>query len=329
MKYLLVVLVLVICVRPNFGAHECSVIANSSTQCNQEGDLLIIQQNSQSLGQSAKFSKYRDTLTVHCFSLHGLNLSSLPVVDFSDVKNLVIQKCFIGDGRALSKIKENFSLKTIESLKIDCTNNNVLLTGRVFINFREVQSLTMNAGSSVTFGEDTFVQLVNLTTLQMNLFDIIPLPREIFRPLKKLETFEITSNGRVKNETKTLNFTFTPLANLQAFSMSRVRWPVKILNLLAHNYRLTFVEIIDNQIITLSENAFNGSSKIEKLNLTNNSITSLPARIFETQTDLVELYLSQNKLDALEDNLFNKSRDLEVIDLSYNKFVAFNFGYFH
>lgn len=304
-------------------ANNCESV--SKKVCFFNGDEMVFLQSSASGMTIAMYLKNRktQTLQVKCHSDSVLDLNSMKALDFSDVKYLDIQRCHIPNETFLSKIKEKFMLRTIESLTVDCTRNlNVSITQQTFESFAEVSSLSIFASANVSFAENSFVNFKNLRNLRMHVDDVTSLPRKLFKTLEKLETLQIENSGRAQHDTRALNFSFTTCINMQKFHISGVVWPLRISKILAHMHRLKSVAIINNRIESLSENAFKGSTEIETLNLTNNMITSLPARVFASQTDLVQLDLSHNELDSLEDDLFDENKDLEIIDLSHNKFSS-------
>ena len=302
----------------------CKTIKKTISECYSDRDSLIFMQNLKHLGNIVTFYRTLNnrTLKIQCHSHLGIDLNQLPKVSFEEVKTIELHKCSLEDENVLTTIKSSFAIKSVENLIIHLTKDKSesALTHHHFKGLKETKNLEIIASRSIKFDKNVFTNFLNLKTLKLSMHDIIILPFDVFKPLWKLETLDFSSSsGRMKNETKTLNFTLNSCINLKHFRLSRVRWPIHVRELLTYNRPLKTVKINGNEIKSLNQNVFLGSTEIEEISLEGNSIQSMPEAIFVSQSDLIKLDLSYNLISTLHDNIFLNNSDLESINLSNNK----------
>lgn len=309
--------------KPANNKNACQIIQKFKEKCYKRNNSLVFMQSTRELGNIVTFyrNETKNVLRIRCHSKNGIDLARLPVVNFNEVESIVLQQCSLSDNSVLAKIQSNFNITKLQSLDVESTLDQkfTTLSDQLFNGMNDLKDLSLTTNSYVEFDENVFKPLRNLSSLKLQVYDIISVPYNVFKPLWGLKTLLITSSGRVKNETKTLNFTLNSCINLKLFQLSEVRWPIHVLNLLSHNRRLKKVEITGNKIESLSEDVFKGSSEVEEIILSNNSIKILPAKMFSTQSDLVRLDLSHNQIEGLDDQTFEKNFDLESINLSCNR----------
>ncbi|CAH2001562.1 unnamed protein product [Acanthoscelides obtectus] len=82
---------------------------------------------------------------------------------------------------------------------------------------------------------------------------------------------------------------------------------------------LTKIELCQNKIFNVSQNAFKELSQLKMVDLSGNNLTSLEVNTFKSNTKLVKLDLSQNKIGFIPFKLFLNSATLETLVLSSNK----------
>lgn len=301
-------------------SHDCKIILRTLNECHIEDKWIYFMQNSPR--KIAQFSKNNSGfLKVECYTEFGILEDKIPKIDFSFlVKELEIYHCNFPTDSVLTKLKENFNLARLETLKIRLNEKkSFTLTGKLFEKFSELETMEIISSDKINYDENVFKAFKNLKSLKLLGNDITTLPYNVFKPLGKLEELSIVNSGRMKNETKTLNITLWECTNLQRFHMSGVRWPIHISNLLTTNGFLKKIEIVGNKLESISKNIFKGSTEIKEISLARNEIRNLSARIFATQSDVVEIDLSQNQLESLNDGIFAENYDLKVIDLSQNR----------
>ena len=81
------------------------------------------------------------------------------------------------------------------------------------------------------------------------------------------------------------------------------------------NGRLIF--IMKTDLTKLPETGFGQFKKLIGVNLSNNRIELISQNAFPAQTKLVAIYLQKNKIQTIEDGSF-KAPSLEILDLSFN-----------
>lgn len=301
---------------------ECETIKRTLKECHEGEKLLVFMQSSRQLGSTVTFYKSSaGVLKIECHSKLGIDMDLLPVVKFNTVESIEMHQCPLSNHTTLAELKKSFGLSGIKRLKIYLTRDSEssAIDEELFESFSDLESLEMITNSFVIFKEKAFKSLHNVKIVKLQVYDIIALPYNVFKPLRKLDTLTITNSGRTKDEAKTLNFTMNSCINLEHFTLSGVRWSIHVLNLLTYNRRLTTVKITDNRIKTFSENFLNGSSEVEEIILTLNHIKSLPAKIFSSQTSLIKLDLNHNEISSLDEGIFQENIDLETLNLSHNK----------
>lgn len=82
---------------------------------------------------------------------------------------------------------------------------------------------------------------------------------------------------------------------------------------------LTFLDLFNNQITTVHENAFLRNTQLQTLYLYNNPITTLPENLFQSQSGLVTLWLMQNRIADLPPNIFRPLQNLNELDIRTNQ----------
>lgn len=298
----------------------CTIIKRTLGECYDDGDSLVFMQSSKQLGNVVTF--YRSiserSLKIQCHSQFGIDLNRLPDLSFEEVKTIELHQCSMSNESVLTRIKSNFGIKRVQKLILRLTDV-ALLTHQHFKDLRELEIMELTAGEFTKFDSSVFRHFPELKSLKLMVYDVITLPYNVFKLLWKLETLELVNRGRMKNDTKSLNFTLNACINLKHFQLIGVRWPIHVSNLLTHNRFLQTVRIADNRVKSLSEKTFWGSSELKEIHLANNEIQSLPADIFTSQSELIKLALQQNQITMLDDNIFLNNTDLKSLDLSHNK----------
>lgn len=300
-------------------SHDCTIIRRTLKQCYPEEKWIYFMQSSPQ--KIAQFSRNNSGfLKVECYTDVGVLEDKIPKIDFSEVKELEVYHCNFPTDSVLTRMKENFNLTSLETLKIRLNEKRSFeLSAKLFEKFSGLENMEIISSDYVNYDENVFKVLKNLKSLKLLGNDITTLPYNVFKPLGKLEELSIVNSGRMKNETKTLNITLKWCINLQRFHMSGVRWPIHINNLLTNNGFLKRIEIVGNKLESINKNVFKGSTEIEEISLARNEIRNLSESIFATQSDVIKIDLSQNQLESLDDGIFAENYDLEVIDLSQNR----------
>lgn len=84
----------------------------------------------------------------------------------------------------------------------------------------------------------------------------------------------------------------------------------------------TLIDLINNHIQVIEEDAFAGLTRMERLYLIGNRLSELPGRIFANMPELVYLDLENNDLSRIESETFAENHRLRTIYLEYNQITA-------
>jgi len=82
---------------------------------------------------------------------------------------------------------------------------------------------------------------------------------------------------------------------------------------------LTTLNLSNNQITSIPENAFSGLTSLQELNLSVNRISEIPKDVFAMLTHLQRLSLSYNKISSIHENAFSGLTQLEELGLFCNQ----------
>ncbi|XP_070610962.1 leucine-rich repeat and transmembrane domain-containing protein 2 [Erythrolamprus reginae] len=85
---------------------------------------------------------------------------------------------------------------------------------------------------------------------------------------------------------------------------------------------------LNNQLSTLSEQAFSNLSALQRLDLSNNFLDQLPENVFRDLVNLTELQLRNNSIRSLDKDLLQNTNLLHQLDLSINGLAQIPSGIF-
>lgn len=211
------------------------------------------------------------------FSLSKINITMIDTRLFSTVypqlKELKLE------ANQLKRVPENLSgvFPSLERLQL--TTNQITSVGQAdFAGLRELVALRIDNNKLVEIRSDTFKSNSKLTSLflESNLIDSIS--TDAFKGLDKLTSLMLNDN-KLKNLPKGA---FKGFKNrFMQINLARNRIEHIPKSLFAVNQSYVFLDLSDNMISTIDENAFQEIS-IGVLNLRNNKLTSLSSKMFET-----------------------------------------------
>ncbi|XP_066449932.1 platelet glycoprotein Ib alpha chain isoform X2 [Eleutherodactylus coqui] len=131
-----------------------------------------------------------------------------------------------------------------------------------------------------------------------------------FKGLKALTELEATDNGMTSFEID---------LPLMLEELNLANNTLKTLPKVSQLPSLTILQLSNNLISNIPDNAFKGLKKLTRLELQHNQIYSLHEEVFEDLRSLIRLDLSHNQLWMLPDHLLSNVENLEILYLSGNR----------
>ncbi|XP_073507108.1 platelet glycoprotein Ib alpha chain [Phyllobates terribilis] len=145
------------------------------------------------------------------------------------------------------------------------------------------------------------------------------LSTSMFKGFKDLTELEVTDNGMTNFDIdipimiEDLNLANNSLRKLPKVSLLPA---------------LTTLQLSNNQISTIEDNAFTGLERLKMLKLQHNQIDSLSEEVFKSLPSLDHLDLSYNQLLYLPDRLLSSSENLVILYLSGNRLTEIPDNFF-
>lgn len=82
------------------------------------------------------------------------------------------------------------------------------------------------------------------------------------------------------------------------------------------------IDLSENQIKIISENAFADQGKLVELKLNKNHIYKISSEVLKPLQNLEEIWLQENKIEIIRNNLFSNNKNIKKMDLKSNKILA-------
>lgn len=317
MKVLEIILVIVIIKIGLCQSNErvCQIVKSSTKlMCDIQNDELMIRWD-----DYVRMIKNSEMIQFICRHSRSINFNGFPLVDLSDVRTMEVKGCSLTNQFTLNEIKNRFNLTHLVHMIVEAPVEKVSISSNLFQSYDNLLSLEFTTSKNYVLSENSFRELKSLQTLKLKTYDITTVPYNLFMPLSSLSKLDILSVAdRLKEDEKKFSLTFSECRKLEYFTMSGIRWPVK-LNL-TFDRMLTEIQLSNNNRISeVSENLFGLTTQIEKIDLSNNRLAHLPLNLLWNQGDLEKINLSHNELTYIENAFFCNNSDLEEIDLSFNR----------
>ncbi|XP_059058541.1 protein toll-like [Achroia grisella] len=158
-----------------------------------------------------------------------------------------------------------------------------------------------------------FEGLQDLTKLLLSFTGISELPDNLFMDVNKLTWLNIRSNGINLSEEL-----FKPLERLETLEISHNHMTNITSNLFSHLTFLRKLSLWQNNVTWFSKDLFTGVDVLEELDLSSNGLNELPGSIFKPLKKLKKLTLFSNKFSTLPQNLFKYNNELETVVILNN-----------
>ncbi|OWR52546.1 putative toll precursor [Danaus plexippus plexippus] len=225
---------------------------------------------------------------------YAYNMSILKSVTFKDcpLPNISFQEILLHMG-----VEKTMSLIFQNSHKLSG-----FLNRRHFTGLQDLTKLLLSVNGITHLPDNVFSDINNLTWLNIR-FNNINLSDQLFKPLEKLETLEISHNH---------------LTNMSS-------------NLFSHLSLLRRLSLWQSNITWFSKDFFTGVNVLEELDLSSNGLNELPVSIFKPLGRLKKLTLFSNKFSTLPKNIFSTNLELETVfilnnDVKMVELPSFLFG---
>jgi protein toll len=280
----------------------------------------------------------KDEVLIDCSGMEKFDMRLLPNVTIDRIERLRLRFCPLPD-RGFKEILDWFSLKEIHSLHFQNSNlGNVTLTKDYFEGLDYLLNLNLNNNNLTNVDEDVFVNVPNLTKLELqgnnirlkpNLFKNTPhlkwldladnrledIPTGIFATLDKLEYLDLWSNSLRKID----DFAFAGLTSLKSVELS----VNKIQSISSNAFKslpdLLRVSLRRNNLSFFPSDTFINNGKIKLIRMASNPNLNLPEHAFANLTSLEEVQLTDCRLQTIPGNIFEGSVNLKTVTLDQNK----------
>lgn len=219
-------------------------------------------------------------------------------------------------------------LGTLEELNIEGCKI-LRLSNETFYDQRaKLRSLTISThnaqwsqGSILEIESGVFDHLEILQNLDLHDNNIRILPSNTICSMKSLQRINLSTNRfRSTNDLGFHSCSSTGLSELQHIDLSNNELTAIDRDWIRSDLRSVHsLNLQQNNISKISENAFDTLITMKKLNLSFNCLEILPADLFNNCKSLQEIDLQGNKLYQLPSNLFAKLSELVVLNLSSNQ----------
>ncbi|XP_075976289.1 uncharacterized protein LOC142976678 [Anticarsia gemmatalis] len=163
------------------------------------------------------------------------------------------------------------------------------------------------------FDRKHFAGLQDLTKLLLSINGITHLPDNLFMDINKLTWLNIRSNSINLSEEL-----FKPLERLETLEISHNHMTNISSNLFSHLSFLRKLSLWQSNVTWFSKDLFTGVDVLEELDLSSNGLNELPASIFKPLRKLKKLTLFSNKFSSLPQNLFKNNEKLETVVILNN-----------
>ncbi|XP_037297078.1 protein toll [Manduca sexta] len=158
------------------------------------------------------------------------------------------------------------------------------------------------------FDRKHFSGLQDLTKLLLSINGVTHLPNNLFMDISKLTWLNIRSNSINLSEEL-----FKPLERLETLEISHNHMTNISSNLFSHLSFLRKLSLWQSNVTWFSKDLFSGVDVLEELDLSSNGLNELPASIFKPLNKLKKLTLFSNKFSSLPENLFKNNYELETV----------------
>ncbi|CAH3983989.1 unnamed protein product [Pieris brassicae] len=230
-------------------------------------------------------------INVRCENSTILNYKRLPKCanEVETFKSVSFKDCPLPSSSFKDVLEQLGVSKTMSLIFQNAKNLSGYFDRRHFTGLRDLTKLLLSVTGTTHLPDNLFMDVNNLTWLNIRC-NSINISEQLFKPLERLETLEISHNQMTNMSTNL----FSHLAFLRKLSLwqSNVTW--------------------------FSKDFFSGVNVLEELDLSSNGLNELPTLIFKPLKKLRKLTLFSNKFSTLPQNLFSTNNNLETVIILNN-----------
>lgn len=230
-------------------------------------------------------------INIKCENASSLDYSKLPKCanEMSSFKSVSFKDCPLPSS-SFKEVLSNIGVsKTMALIFQNAKNLSGYFDRKHFAGLEDLTKLLLSINGVTHLPDNLFVDINKLTWLNIR-SNTISLSEELFKPLEKLETLEISHNH---------------MTNISS-------------NLFSHLSFLRKLSLWQSNVTWFSKDLFNGVDVLEELDLSSNGLNELPASIFKPLRKLKKLTLFSNKFSSLPNNLFKNNAELETVVILNN-----------
>ncbi|XP_041968157.1 protein toll-like [Aricia agestis] len=229
-------------------------------------------------------------INVKCENASTLDYTRLPkCADRMTFKSVSFKDCPLPASSFRDVLDQMGVSKTMSLIYQNAKKLSGYFSRRHFSGLQDLTKLLLSVNGLTHLPDNLFVDMNNLTWLNIRCNNI-NLSEELFKPLEKLETLEISHNH---------------MTNMSA-------------NLFSHLSLLRKLSLWQSNVTWFSKDFFSGVDVLEELDLSSNGLNELPTSIFKPLRKLKKLTLFSNKFSSLPQDLFLTNNKLETVIILNN-----------
>ncbi|VVD00393.1 unnamed protein product [Leptidea sinapis] len=243
-------------------------------------------------GQVVKINLLPNTyISIRCENVSSLDYSKLPKCanEMNNFKSVSFKDCPVPKTSFKDVLEQLGVSKTMSLIFQNAKNLPGYFDRRHFAGLQDLTKLLLSVSGITHLPDNLFMDVHNLTWLNIRC-NSINISEQLFKPLEKLETLEISHNQ---------------MTNVSA-------------NLFSHLAFLRKLSLWQSNVTWFSKDFFTGVNVLEELDLSSNGLNELPTLIFKPLIKLRKLTLFSNKFSTLPQNLFSTNNNLETVIILNN-----------
>ncbi|CAK1544118.1 unnamed protein product [Leptosia nina] len=256
------------------------------------GGTLPVELNCDIDGSIVKINFLPNTfINIKCENATILNYSQLPKCanELDTFKSVSFKDCPLPSSSFKDVLEQLGVSKTMSLIFQNAKNLSGYFDRKHFAGLRDLTKLLLSVTGITHLPDNLFMDVNNLTWLNIRC-NSINISEQLFKPLERLETLEISHN--------------------QMTNMSS--------NLFSHLAFLRKLSLWQSNVTWFSKDFFSGVNVLEELDLSSNGLNELPTLIFKPLKKLRKLTLFSNKFSTLPQNLFSTNNNLETVIILNN-----------